>query len=404
MRINVAVPEEHVSSDVINAALEATTRLDEKLIRQGAVPTFKRAKDRVRWQPEPPGDEHFDHAGVVMKRGWGDCDDLACWHAASLRMTGQDRGAHAIVKQVGPKRWHAVVRRSDGHIEDPSRAAGMPGQGSAQISGAILPPMVHHSVVGTFVERPQLAVRPSFDRAGQQEAWEARTDLPWHWMPGKTKSDIAMVSLHKAPTANQAICGSIRGALRIGENDDPYSPENLQRLEAVTDAVQGAPFEYMQETYGPEIAGQSIALIGSIFGSIAHIAAKVVKATGNAVHAMTKPITSSPIAMGVMAAIPGIGTGVAAAIAAAHYGMKLKDALGHHVSVTPEQALDKHLKGEVLHFIDHATGKELVVKPPSLDKPALRPEMDPQWGRQRMPLHPSALPVSFTMQCNPIPG
>src|SRR5262245_53396081 len=120
MRVNVAIPEAHVTQPVLDAALEAVTRLNEQLIQSGH-PTFKQALPTgIKWKPEPPGSEHFDHAGIVAHRGWGDCDDLAPWHAASLRVTGEDKGANAIVVPSGPNRWHAVVRRSNGAIDDPS--------------------------------------------------------------------------------------------------------------------------------------------------------------------------------------------------------------------------------------------------------------------------------------------
>lgn len=407
MRINVAIPENQVEPGVINAALEATTRLDENLIKSGAVPIFKDAKDAVRWKPEPPGDEHFDHAAMVLKRGWGDCDDLAPWHAASLRATGKDRGAKAIVKQSGPKRWHALVQRSDGSIEDPSRAAGMRGPGSAEISG--LAPMTElSSVVGTyFANRPQLAVRPVFDSAGQLESWQTRTDLPWHWMPGKTKTDIAMVSLHKAPSASQSIVGSLRGAAQLGMVDDPINYEHRDRIAAVEAAVCGMPHEDMVEIFGYDETEAAEAIVGSLFKSIAHIASKAVK---TAVKVTTAPlkvgvsIIKSPIAQSIAKAIPGIGTGVAAGMAAASYGFKLLDkATGKPKTVTPEQALDMHLKGEPLHMVHPETGQQVKINPPTPGQPPLKPVTDQEWSK-RVPIHPSALPTQFTIHCTPIPG
>ena len=126
MRVNVAIPEAHVDAPVLNAALESVTRLNEEMLAQGEVPTFTDGlKEGIKWKPEPPGDEHFDHAATVLRRKWGDCDDLAPWQAASLRHTGEDPEARAIVRRSGPKRWHAIVRRGDGSIDDPSKAAGM---------------------------------------------------------------------------------------------------------------------------------------------------------------------------------------------------------------------------------------------------------------------------------------
>jgi hypothetical protein len=127
VELRIAIPEEEVKAPVLDAGLEVTTRLDEDLIAAGKVPMFRDASpgSAIVWKPEPPGAEHFDHAARVLARGNGDCDDLAPWHAASLRQSGEDPGARAIVYQSGPNRWHAVVRRSDGSIDDPSLEAGM---------------------------------------------------------------------------------------------------------------------------------------------------------------------------------------------------------------------------------------------------------------------------------------
>src|SRR5580704_15741152 len=128
MRIRVSVPEQFVQPSVINAALEAVTRVNQAMIKAGDVPTFDPDTPRdfgIRWRPENMGDEHFDHAGIVMERKWGDCDDLAPWRAASLRETGEDAGAVAIAVPSGPDMYHALVRRSDGSNDDPSVAAGM---------------------------------------------------------------------------------------------------------------------------------------------------------------------------------------------------------------------------------------------------------------------------------------
>jgi hypothetical protein len=135
MRIRIAVPEEHVDPTVIDAALEAVTRLDESMIRQGQSATSHELIARgAEWRPEPPGDEHFDHGGTIESRGWGDCDDWAPLHAGSLRASGEDPGAIARVISSGPNTYHAIVERSDGSLEDPSAMAGM--QGSTVVGGA----------------------------------------------------------------------------------------------------------------------------------------------------------------------------------------------------------------------------------------------------------------------------
>lgn len=63
--------------------------------------------------------------GVLM-RGWGDCDDLACWRVAELQERGTDARVYVRKSRSGiPGRWHAVVRLPDGTIEDPSARLGM---------------------------------------------------------------------------------------------------------------------------------------------------------------------------------------------------------------------------------------------------------------------------------------
>lgn len=426
MRINVAVPEEHVGPDVINAALESVTRLDHALIDAGSVPVFGQALDRVRWKPEPPGDEHFDHAKQVLVRGWGDCDDLAPWHAASLRASGADRGARAIVKKSGPKRWHAVVQRSDGRIEDPSAAAGMPTPGAAAVVGGILPlmgPMIS-GINGTFVEHPRLAVRPVFDAAGQHEAWEARADLPWHWTPGETKHDMAMVSLHKAPVAAQAVVGAVRGAYRLGQLDSPSDAAALRRLQAISD-VAGGIFTHQElcGIYGPELTAHAEHVVGSIFSSIAHV---VKKAAGTVAHVASPIVRNKYVQMAAAAAGQAFGVPAPATLAAmkaAGKGLALADKLTHTArKVSPAEAVAHLATHGSATFVHPKTGtpvgtvkrgpSQAAMKPPTRQQPVhpyiptatQNPEgMSQLWAQGRMPLHPSALPVEFNAHIIPIP-
>lgn len=275
MRINVAIPEAHVSEGVLNAALESVTRLNESMLAQDTIPTFERGlKQGVKWQPEPPGDEHFDHAGVVYKRRWGDCDDLAPWHAASLRASGEDKNASAVVTRTGPKMWHAVVRRGDGTIDDPSKRAGM-GQ-PHEYAGAFLPRMTqpprNAAVSGAYIIRPQLALRPFRD------GYQARTDIPWHYREDldakPSATDYAMVSLHASPVAATALTGAIDGAIDLAEAAGFADPEHLERLRCLGDACDGATYQELRANYGPEIAGAAFQVVGSFFGHIKSLASK----------------------------------------------------------------------------------------------------------------------------------
>lgn len=411
MRINVAVPEEHVGPDVINAALESVTRLDHALIRGGTVPVFGQALDRVRWKPEPPGDEHFDHAAQVLVRGWGDCDDLAPWHAASLRASGADRGARAIVKKSGPRRWHAVVQRSDGRIEDPSAAAGMPTPGASSVVGGVLPPMIRDLsaiVGGSYIEHPRLAVRPTFDAAGQHESWEARADLPWHWRPAKTKHDLAMVSLHKAPIAAQAIVGAVRGAYRLGQLDSPSDPEALLRLQAISDVVGGMySHDELCGIYGPELTAHAENVVGSIFSSIAHV---VKKAAHSVAHVAAPVLKNKYVQIAAAAAGQAFGVPAPATLAAmkaAGKGMELVDhATGTSRRVSPAEAVAHLATHGIASFKHPRTMQVTHIRVPPRPRPQIQTGptgVSQLWAQGRTPLHPSALPRSFNLHVVPVP-
>lgn len=301
MRINVAVPEPHVSAPVLDAALEATTRLNESMLRSGDLPPFNVRNPQAIWKPEPPGQEHFDHGRIVLGRGWGDCDDLAPWLAATRRAQG-DRGAHAFVRKSGAKRWHALVRRGDGTVEDPSLAAGMPRRGRGHgVMGASQPFML--SGVGSYELRPQLALRPVPSRRGLIEAWQARADLPWHVQPGVSPTDVAMVSLHASPVSDQALVGALCGAIDLGEASDA-NPEHLDRLACIRDMLDGCDWEECAAEYGDDHADAAAAVVGSFFKRLG-------RKLKRGWRKVRKPLLRyAPLAA---AAIPGVGPAAAAA-------------------------------------------------------------------------------------------
>lgn len=293
MRINVAVPEAHVEKPILDAALESVTRLNESMLSRNEIPTFKDGlKTGIQWKPEPPGAEHFDHAKTVLARKWGDCDDLAPWHAASLRHSGEDPGADAVVRRSGPKTWHAVVQRSDGSIDDPSRDAGM-GKHKG-VNGAVVPIMFANpqSVSGAYIIRPKIAMRPV------RGAVQARADMPWHWREHlddePTPTDYAMTSLHTAPVAQTALVGALDGACELAVAGGYGHPEHIDRLCCIADAVAGADYGALVEVYGDEHARAAQQVVGSFFGKIAKGFGSVVKA-------------AAPFASKALQFVPGVG-------------------------------------------------------------------------------------------------
>lgn len=221
MRVRLSVPSDlnrDETEAAINAALESVTRSAEPLVRRGAVPSFVKAlkAGRVRWRPEPPGDEHFDLPQTVLRRGWGDCDDLAPWHAASLRASGVDPEATAIVRPSGPGRWHALVQRSDGSIEDPSRAAGMGSVGADNYVGPLQP---------ALWDGMQLSTLP------WGGGWAGRVDVPSLSVPA------AYSAMTHARTPLQAIRAGCRGGVCVG--DDDIDPADALALVGLHDLLSG---------------------------------------------------------------------------------------------------------------------------------------------------------------------
>lgn len=204
---------------VLDQALETMTQAQVPLIARGVIPTAKEAiRGGLKWRPEPPGDEHFDLLRTAMGRGWGDCDDLAPAHAASLRATGEDPEARAVVRPSGPGRWHAIVERSNGGIDDPSVWAGMGQVGGDEYRGPFWGPM--------FADRLSLAAHPLNDGS-----WAARVDVPSASLP------MVYSSLARGPRPRGAVVGACRGA---GLLDGDCYPEDMLRVAGVHDLLLGA--------------------------------------------------------------------------------------------------------------------------------------------------------------------
>ena len=255
MRLRLGINEDigpEAMKEALDAALEASTASQVPLIRRGRIPPFAKARRQygIQWRPEPPGDEHFDSAATVLRRGWGDCDDLAPWHAASLRASGTDPHADAIVKRSGANKWHAIVRRGDGSIEDPSAAAGMHEWYAAQRAKGV------HGA-GPAIWNPMFPRRAGVAVAPICQGHACRVDVPdrqgWAWS-----------SVSCSPSKRRSVTSALGAALDIaacGEVDD----DDLARLEAMLELVHGThPDEVadaLQSVYGAHVVGFLPALL-----------------------------------------------------------------------------------------------------------------------------------------------
>jgi len=282
MDIRLAVPDELDDQDrkaALDAALESVTRTAASQVRTGKVPPAagEIKSGRVRWEPEPPGDEHFDLPATVIGRGWGDCDDLAPWHAGSLRASGRDPGARAIVKKSGPKRWHAIVQRSDGSIEDPSAHAGMysvSGVGGVML-GAGAPIQPSMSADG----RMCLALCPTRDPR-HPLVFFTRVDAPdrlepWDWSSMSADTNPAH-SIAKAIKVVRSVAG------------EDMEPEDDARLAAVHDLVLGAdPEEVSDALY--DLMGEEIDVEGCMRDAVHSVG----WFGGDLLKAAISPVTSA---------------------------------------------------------------------------------------------------------------
>lgn len=284
MRIQVAVPEEHVDPAVINASLEAVTRLNENMIRAGDSPTSDELVERgAVWRPENMGDEHFDHGGTIAERGWGDCDDWAPLHAATLRVSQEDPEATAVVIPSGPSTYHAVVQRGDGRLElgdeDISARAGMrPIREPAVVGGAggaveaidivACDPhdgRVYHGQLLPTVGPLSLHCGPQFSVRGcrapgtGRPVFQGRCDLPitgtvlhgarTHRKRGSGKGrrvvggmlPYALSSTAYAHSPGEALSGAIAGAVLCGDLADLAAPLDAYKLMALQLRIQRFP-------------------------------------------------------------------------------------------------------------------------------------------------------------------
>lgn len=92
-------------------------------------------RSRVRYAREPNAGKYEEFADIqrVLRRGWGDCDDLAAWRCAEI-IVRERRPAAPLIYWREYRRagrapltiWHVQVRRLDTQeVEDPSRLLGM---------------------------------------------------------------------------------------------------------------------------------------------------------------------------------------------------------------------------------------------------------------------------------------
>lgn len=122
MRIEFSLPTVDVKH--LNALVRTLCALDVLYLQQHPeTPLLK--ESGVVYKTQPAGCERFLTVPAVLAAGSGDCDQLAPWRAAELRVR---QGIKALpeVRRMSDRLWHVYVRMPNGSVEDISAHLGMP--------------------------------------------------------------------------------------------------------------------------------------------------------------------------------------------------------------------------------------------------------------------------------------
>lgn len=110
------------SPAAITAAMEGLVAQDVELMAEAELagsPYPPLYSGGVHYRREPRGRERWDAIDVVYKNGSGDCEDLCGIRTAELQRAGEP--AKAIVVPTRRGKFHVLVQRATGEIEDPSK-------------------------------------------------------------------------------------------------------------------------------------------------------------------------------------------------------------------------------------------------------------------------------------------
>jgi hypothetical protein len=119
--------ERDLSHRALAHMLVGLTAIDELLLqRHPEWPDLY--ESGVFYQEEPAGQEDWQDAPSTLRLGNGDCEDLAAWRAAELRVRYGIQARPSFLwrrKAGGSYLYHIQVAHPDGRTEDPSRRLGM---------------------------------------------------------------------------------------------------------------------------------------------------------------------------------------------------------------------------------------------------------------------------------------
>lgn len=115
------------SRKVLLLLMECLSQINILWLKKNKAPPLY--KSGVRYEREPQGIENWQDIPHILANGVGDCEDLACWRIAELRLHGiKARPYIKWRRDNGLTTYHALVMWPNQKIEDPSLALGMGGK------------------------------------------------------------------------------------------------------------------------------------------------------------------------------------------------------------------------------------------------------------------------------------
>jgi hypothetical protein len=81
----------------------------------------------VTYAEEAEGVDEWTDIPETLRRGVGDCEDLAAWRIAELRVRSDELALPRVTVETFGARalYHVIVKRAGGCLEDPSRVLGL---------------------------------------------------------------------------------------------------------------------------------------------------------------------------------------------------------------------------------------------------------------------------------------
>ena len=119
-----------ISHRALHHLLEALVRIDIDYLRANPnTPEIYRSGIRYHQDILTNGDDDdWQDIPTILRFGYGDCEDLACWRTAELIVRHNQAAEPLIIwkeDKDGSQLYHILVLRPDGQIEDPSKTLGM---------------------------------------------------------------------------------------------------------------------------------------------------------------------------------------------------------------------------------------------------------------------------------------